>query len=64
MCQLYITLLDHCILERCINTFMPEQLLKLLNWHTFIDCLSSQCSPEFMWMDLCYIQLSTNKTYS
>lgn len=34
--SLYISLIDHCILQGCIYTLMPKELLNLFDGHAFI----------------------------
>jgi len=58
MSKLHITLFDHCILQSRIYSFMPQELLKLLNGHSLVDGTGSHGAAELMRVDLVQIQLA------
>ena len=51
-----IALLDHCILQCRIYSFMSQKLLKLFYRHSFVNRHRSERSSELMRMDLFNIQ--------
>ena len=57
--HLDIGLVDHRVLEGGVKTLMTEQMLYLLDGHTFIDGHCRQCPAKFVWMHLCHIQVFT-----
>ena len=52
MGNLHIILAYHGVLHRCIDLRMAQELLHLLDWHTLIYGTGSQCSAEFMRMNV------------
>ena len=48
MSKLHIALFDHCVLQGRIYSFMPQELLKLLDGHSLINRHSSKGSSEFV----------------
>ena len=57
--HLHIGLVDHRVLEGGVKTLMTEQVLHLLDGHTFVDSHCRQCPSELMWMHLGHIQVFT-----
>lgn len=56
MRQLHVALLHHRILKRCIYSFMAEKLLQLLDRHSLVNCLRSECPPKLVRMHLLDVQ--------
>ena len=48
MGNLNIALLYHCILQGRIYLSMSQELLELLNGHSFIYCHGCKCTPELV----------------
>lgn len=48
MCIFYIRLIYNCIMHRCINFGMPQELLNLLNGHSFFNCHGCHGPAEFV----------------
>ena len=55
--HLNIGLVDHRVLEGGVKTLMTEQMLNLLDGHTFVNGHCCQCPSELMWMHLGHIQV-------
>jgi hypothetical protein len=64
MRQLNVALFDHRVLERRINPFVSEELLQLLNGHSFVYCPCGKCSAELVRMHFFYIKPLANLTDS
>ena len=48
MSNLYVALFNHCVLQGRIYSPVPQELLQLLDGHTFVNCYCCQSSSEFM----------------
>ena len=58
----HIILINNCVLHSCINLGMPQQLLYLFNWHSFVNSTCCHCPSKFMRMNLFHIQFSAKLT--
>ena len=52
MCEFYIILIYHCVVECCIDFYMAKESLNLLDWHTLVNCHGRKSSPKFVRMNL------------
>ena len=57
--KLYIILIDHGILQGCIDALVAEELLDLFDGHTLIDGHGGQGASEFVRVGPMDIQLSS-----
>ena len=53
MRNLYIVLIDHCVLHGSVNLGMSKELLYLFDWHSFVDGACCQSPSELVRVYFC-----------